>query len=107
MYDFNLENSDTDYKSGQEFHFDYTAGLHIDKSWTVGLGGYYYYQTTDDELDGTKVGTDGFKGRVIALGPVATYSYNNMSFTLKWQKEFDAENRPEGDNIWFKFMYAF
>jgi hypothetical protein len=43
----------------------------------------------------------------MALGPQATYSYKNMSFTLKWQKEFDAENRPEGDNIWFKFMFAF
>jgi hypothetical protein len=107
MYDFNLENSDTDYQSGQEFHFDYTVGYHVDKNLAVGLGGYYYYQTTNDELDGAKVGTDGFKGRVMALGPQATYSYKNMSFTLKWQKEFDAENRPEGDNIWFKFMFAF
>jgi len=107
MYDFNLENPDTDYQSGQEFHFDYTAGYHVDKNLAVGLGGYYYYQTTDDELDGVKVGTDGFKGRVMALGPQATYSYKNMSFTLKWQKEFDAENRPQGDNFWFKFMFAF
>ncbi len=107
LYDFNLENTDTDYKSGQEFHFDYTAGYHFGKNLTAGLGGYYYYQTTNDELDGEKVGTDGFKGRVVALGPQATYSYKNMSFTLKWQKEFDAENRPEGDNFWFKFMYAF
>jgi hypothetical protein len=107
MYDFNLENSDTDYQSGQEFHFDYTVGYHVDKNLAVGLGGYYYYQTTNDELDGDKVGSDGFKGRVMALGPQATYSYKNMSFTLKWQKEFDAENRPEGDNIWFKFMFAF
>jgi hypothetical protein len=107
MYDFNLENSDTDYESGQEFHFDYTAGYHFGNNLTVGLGGYYYYQTTNDEQDGEKVGTDGFKGQVMALGPQASYSYKNMFFTLKWQNEFDAENRPEGNNFWFKFMYAF
>ena len=107
MYDFNTENNDTKYKSGQEFHFDYTAGYHIDKNLAVGLGGYFYYQTTDDEQNGHKAGTDGSRGRVMAIGPQAVYNYKNMSFTLKWQKEFEAENRPEGNNFWFKFMYAF
>jgi hypothetical protein len=107
MYDINLENTDTNYKSGQEFHFDYTAGYHVDKNLAVGLGGYYYYQTTDDEKNGDKVGTDGFKGRVMAIGPQAAYNYKNMAFTLKWQKEFEAKNRPQGNNFWGKFMYAF
>ncbi len=107
MYDFNLENPDTNYRSGQEFHVDYTAGYHVDKSLAVGIGGYYYYQTTDDELDGDKVEPDGFKGRVVAVGPQASYCYKNMAFTLKWQKEFEARNRPEGNNFWVKFMYAF
>lgn len=107
MYDFNLENPDTNYRSGQEFHFDYTAGYHTGKGLAVGIGGYYYYQTTDDELDGDKVEPDGFKGRVFAIGPQAMYSYKNMAFTLKWQKEFEARNRPEGNNFWGKFMYAF
>jgi hypothetical protein len=107
MYDINLENTDTNYKSGQEFHFDYTAGYHVDKNLAMGLGGYYYYQTTDDEKNGDKVGTDGFKGRVMAIGPQAAYNYKNMAFTLKWQKEFEAKNRPQGNNFWGKFMYAF
>ncbi|MGD0277511.1 MAG: transporter [Syntrophales bacterium] len=106
MYDFNTKNQDTNYLSGQEFHFDYTVGYHI-KKWAFGLGGYYYQQTTDDELNGTKVGDDGFKGKVFALGPQVSYDYKNMSLTFKWQPERDAENRPEGNNLWFKFMYAF
>jgi hypothetical protein len=105
MYDFNLENPDTDYKSGQEFHFDYTAGYHVDKSLALGVGGYYYYQTTGDSGDGAVFGD--FKGRVMAIGPQAMYNYKNMAFTLKWQKEFEARNRPEGNNFWGKFMYAF
>jgi hypothetical protein len=107
MYDVNQKNTDTEYKSGQEFHFDYTAGYHVDKNLAAGLGGYYYYQTTNDEQNGDKVGTDGFKGRVIAIGPQAAYNFKNMSFTIKWQKEFEAKNRPQGNNFWGKFMYAF
>jgi len=106
MYDFNTKNSDTDYESGQEFHFDYTLGYHVG-NWALGVGGYVYYQTTDDEVDGVKVEPDGFKGQVYAIGPQVSYSYKNMSFALKWQTEFEAENRPEGDKFWFKFMYAF
>jgi hypothetical protein len=105
MYDINTENNDTHYKSGQEFHFDYTLGYHIDKALAVGLGGYAYWQVTDDK--GETAGPDGFKGRVYAVGPQAQYNYKNMSFTLKWQHEFEAQYRPEGDNLWLKVMWAF
>jgi hypothetical protein len=107
LYDINLKNPDTDYKSGQEFHVDYVMGYHVDKNLTLGACGYYYQQTTDDKLDGTSVEPDGFKGRVISLGPLALYNYKNMWFTLKWYKEFEVENRPEGSNLFFKFLYAF
>lgn len=107
MYDFNTKNQDTDYLSGQEFHFDYTVGYHVNKDWALGLGGYYYQQITDDELHGSKVAPDGFKGQVFAVGPQAMYNYKNMSFTLKWQIETLAENRPEGNSLWLKFAYAF
>jgi hypothetical protein len=106
MYDFNTKNTDTNYRSGQEFHFDYTLAYHIDK-WSLGLGGYYYKQITDDKINGTKFGTDGFKGQAVALGPQAKYDYKNMSFTLKYQKELAVENKPEGDKFWLKFVYAF
>jgi hypothetical protein len=113
MYDFNTRNNnanvqghDVKYLSGQEFHFDYTLAYHIDK-WSLGLGGYFYKQITDDEVNGTKVGTDGFKGQAFALGPQVKYDYKNMSFTLKYQKEMAVENKPEGDKFWLKFVYAF
>jgi hypothetical protein len=107
MYDINTENNDSKYKSGQEFHVDYTIGYHIIKELAVGLGGYYYYQTTEDELNGATVGSSGFEGRVFSIGPVVQYGYKNMSFTLKWQPEFEARNKPEGNKFWFNFVYAF
>lgn len=105
MYDFNTKNKDNDYESGQEFHFDYLVGYNF-KPWSVGLGGYYYKQITNDELDGEKY-LDGFKGEVFAIGPAVKYDYKNMSFNLKYQHEMSVENKPEGDKFWFKFVYAF
>jgi len=106
MYDYNTKNTDTGYRSGQEFHMDYAIGYHL-KEWTLGLSGYLYSQTTGDELHGQKAGADGFKGRVIAIGPTVKLDHRNTSFILKWQPEFEAKNRPEGNTFWFKFLYTF
>jgi hypothetical protein len=62
---------------------------------------------TCDEQNGTRVGPDGNKGEVFALGPQVMYDDKNMSFTFKWQPEGDADNRPEGNKLWFKFRHAF
>ncbi len=113
MYDFNTENTDTDYLSGQEFHFDYAVGFKV-SNWNLGVAGYYYKQITDDEINGETVPSvaplgfdEGFKGQTFAVGPAVKYSYKNMSFTLKYLWETAVEQRPEGSNLWFKFLYAF
>jgi hypothetical protein len=105
MYDFNTKNGDTEYTSGQEFHFDYLIGYQF-KPWSIGLNGYYYKQITDDEIDGDSV-ADGFKGEVFAFGPAIKYDYKNMMFDLKYQHEVSVENKPEGEKFWVKFVYAF
>ncbi|WP_238211281.1 transporter, partial [Pseudomonas sp. PAGU 2196] len=55
MYDFNRSNPDTDYRSGQEFHVDYAVGWGLGNGWVLGVGGYYYRQTTDDRQDGERI----------------------------------------------------
>lgn len=106
MYDINTENKDTDYRSGQEFHFDYTVAKKFDK-WSLGIGGYYYKQLTSDKVNGQKVASDGNKGQAFAVGPQIKYDHKNMSFILKYQKEMEVKNKPEGDKFWFKLVYAF
>jgi hypothetical protein len=112
MYDFSTENDDypgggrsVGLTPGQEFHADFAAGYSFAAGWTAGIGGYFYQQTTDDELDGADVPDD--KGRVLALGPVVKYGYKNMSFTLKSLFETEVRNRPSGNSTWFRLVYAF
>ena len=103
MYDFNTENDDTDCQSGEELHFDYTLGKKI-SDWSVGLGGFYYEQITSDEVDGVALNT---KGRTLACGPQVSYQYKNMSLAAKYQQEMEVRNKPEGERLWLKFVYAF
>jgi len=106
MYDINLENDDTDVESGDEFHFDYALGHRVD-NWTLGVGGYYYKQVSDDDYPaGTPPPAMFGKGQAIAVGPQVAYQHKGMSFVLKYQQEFEVENRPEGEKVWLKFVTA-
>jgi len=113
MYDINTRNNDasmltppgtTNYLSGQEFHMDYTLAKKVD-NFSFGLAGYYYQQVTDDKANGVTVQNN--RGRVFAAGPALKYDYRNMALSVKYELETEAENRPEGKNLWVKFTYAF
>lgn len=101
MYDFNLNNSATNYQSGQDFHFDYAAGYNVG-AFTLGVGGYYEHQTTKDYQNGVVAGPggDGFMSQGFALGPDIQYSFDHNIIRFKWQHEFVADNKPQGEMFW-------
>lgn len=106
MYSINRENPDTDYRSGQELHADYSLGWGLGNGWVVGVGGYAYRQTTDDRLDGETV--DDNKGRAFAIGPAVKYTSKDGWFVhAKWQQESQVRNRAEGDAYWVKLTVPF
>lgn len=103
-YIFNQRNKDTDYTSGQEFHFDYAAGWGLGNGWTIGGGGYYYQQTTVDRQAGS--GLVNSKGKSFAIGPNIKYDSGKGWFaTVKWQKEIAADNRAQGNSLWIKAVF--
>ena len=106
MYNLKTNNLDTDYQSGNEFHMDYLIGQHFGP-WAVGLAGYYLRQTTDDQVNGQKVGPDGRRGQVFAYGPAIKYDYKGMSFVGSWNHESSVDNRFQGNKFFFKWVTAF
>ena len=95
----NFENPATDYKSGTEFHLEYAAVQNFSKHFALGVNGYYYDQVTGDSGSGARLGS--FKGRVMAIGPVMNLNFQvgkiPVSANLRYFREFDVENRLEGD----------
>jgi hypothetical protein len=106
MYNINTTNTATGYSSGQEFHADYLLGKHCGK-WAYGINGYYYYQTTKDDIRNQDLTFDGNKGRIFAFGPAVEYQFKNMFFKFKYQYETAVTNKPEGQRYWFNYIYAF
>ncbi|NUT67490.1 hypothetical protein HNO91_00770 [Pseudomonas corrugata] len=113
-YSFNQKNKDTDYRSGQIFHFDYSASYRLTDNLRVGLNGYYLKQTTDDKQFGRTVQfagqdvDDGVRGQVFAIGPALYLTFlKYASAEVRWAKEFDVENRPEGEMLWAKLSIPF
>ena len=111
-YDFNTENDDTNYKSGQQFHLDGTIAQHfplLGGFAGVGVNGYWYQQVTADSGSGASLGD--FKGRTAGLGPVISYSLKlgnvDLVAEVKWLHEIETRRRLEGDYIWAKLAFKF
>lgn len=107
-YAVNGRNDDTDYRSGDEFTFEYSAGYVVTPGVVLGVNGYAYRQMSDDKQAGAVVNGHGNRGRVLAIGPYLGYSFTPR-FTLiaKLQMESHARNRPEGTRLWLQAKVPF
>ncbi|MEJ2470896.1 MAG: transporter [Desulfuromonadales bacterium] len=97
----NTENSDTDYKTGTEFHADLVANQFLSETFAVGLRGYYYKQLSGDSGSGATLGD--YKSRSYAAGPGLVWipAFGKGRFTVlgKWMHDFSADNRFESDYV--------
>jgi len=107
-FTYNFTNTDTQYRNGIDFHFDWGASKFLTKQVFVGLVGYAYQQVTDDSGQPPFLG--GMRSRVLGVGPQIGYLFpvGNMQgyLNLKGYGEFDAANRPSGWNTWLTFSIS-
>jgi hypothetical protein len=95
---WNGTNTVNQYRSGNEFHLEWAAMQHFSPQFAVGVVGYFYDQFTGDSGPGARLGP--FKGRVVAVGGEADYSFKlgelPVSTKLRVYREFDTVNRFQG-----------
>ena len=110
--DFNTKNNDTEYRTGDQFHLDVTVAEHLPLfGGLIGVGatGFYYQQINGDSGSGAVLGD--LKGRTAGIGPVLSYVTKvwkkDLVAEVKWLREYDVNNRLEGDYIWFKLAMQF
>jgi hypothetical protein len=108
-FTYNFENTHTQYQNGVDMHLDWGASHFLTKQWQIGAVGYIYNQLSCDSGAGDRVGC--FKSRVMAIGPQVGYIFpigeqHQGYLNLKGYKEFEAENRPEGWNLWLTFAIS-
>ena len=109
-FTFNGENLDSGYDSGTELHVEFAASKLFTNGMSLGIVGYHYEQLSGDS-GGTAAQqtlialTDGFKGRVTAIGPsfgvTVPMGDRSLNASLRWYHEFNVKNRLEGDAVLF------
>jgi len=105
-YIINGRNNATDYTSGQEFHFDYSAGWAFGNGWAAGVGGFVWRQTTDDKnADGTVPNN---RAAANSIGPIVKYdSGRGWLGSIKYEQMTNVKNGPKGNVIWLKVAFRF
>ena len=83
-FEFNGENPETDYRSGNAFHVDVSISKHLTKEFSIGLLAGYFDQVSGDGGAGNRVGP--FKGRVTAVSTGTELSLDvGFQNSLAWR----------------------
>jgi hypothetical protein len=101
QYLVNYTNHATNYRSGNEFTWEYAAMHNIAKKLAIGVNGYYYQQMTDDLQNGIRFG-EGNRGRDFAAGPQVRYHFGRVALIAKYQRDTLVQNRAHGNAFWFE-----
>jgi len=80
------------------------AKQHLPNHFSFGIVGYWNQQLTADTGGPALLGD--FKGRVFGIGPELSYQFTGskehpVTLDLRWYHEFGAQNRVEGDAVFF------
>lgn len=108
-YMLSSENRTTNYQSGNELHFDWTAAYHVNERLALGAVGYLYAQTTPDTGSGAMLGS--YMSSAAGIGPAVTYTATigktDLTLIAKWLHDIGAKNRFMGDMFYTSFALKF
>lgn len=100
---YNFANPTTLYQSGMDAHVDVGTSYSFSNSFYVGAVGYFFSQVSPDTGGSALLGD--FRSRVAGAGPQIGWSLQlgrlATDFSVRGYKEFAAQNRPEGWNVYF------
>lgn len=104
-----LENEDTQYQTGDEFHAEWAIGYKFDNGLIIGVNGYDYRQITGDSGQGALLGA--FKGTLDAVGPGFSYStligQTPVTLGIRDYEQYNWNNFFHGNVVLGSFTAAF
>lgn len=96
---FNFENPQTNYQSGNEFHFEWAVGFECVTGLVIGLVGYDYRQLNGDSGSGDRIGP--FRSRDDAIGAGLSYTTvvdkRPVTYNLRYYHDYSFDNHFHGD----------
>ncbi|HOK78441.1 MAG TPA: transporter, partial [Verrucomicrobiota bacterium] len=97
-YEIHMEHEDIDITPGNTFSLEFGIGKALTQTLELGVAGYYQQQTTEDDGD---VPHSKELDRVFGVGPEIVMAFPKcaMFISLRYAREFGAEDRPEGNTV--------
>jgi hypothetical protein len=106
-FTFNRKNPATDYRTGTEFHWDWSITKKFENGFSIGPAGYYYKQLSGDSGSGAKLGD--FKGEVWAIGGGLGYEFKvgplPVTARVRYFHEFQTERRLKGNTVFLGISF--
>jgi len=101
QYLVNASDPATGYHSGNEFIWEYDTMQNVTKKVAMGFNGYYYQQTTNDQLNHVSV-PGGNRGRDLAVGPEIRCHIRHLALIGKYERDTLVQNKTRGNAFWFQ-----
>jgi len=101
QYIVNGTNNQTQYRSGNEFIWEYDGMHNVAKKVAIGVNGFYYQQTTDDLQNGVTAPA-GHRGRDLAVGPEIRCHFGHLGLIAKYQRDMLVQNKTIGNSFWLQ-----
>ena len=98
VIDFDGKNPITNYISGDVFSTDFGVTKTIGK-WTVGVGGYWRYQFSNDVQYGQIVAPEGNRAQEFGVGPIVGYNFDSFIFEVYYERALYWKDEVAGDRL--------
>jgi hypothetical protein len=99
---YNFVNPYTDYRSGIDWHVDWSWSPYVSEKMLIGAVGYVYGQLTGDSAPNPIIGDS--RSRVAGIGPQVAFFFpfadREATLSFKAYYEFDVHRRLDGWNGW-------
>ncbi|MBK8814836.1 MAG: transporter [Methylococcaceae bacterium] len=108
-YMVNTKNDATDYRNGDELHFDYTVGHYFGEAFALGVTGSFYRQVSADRAP-IAIRETTFS-EAASIGPVVMWTPHindrEVTLSLKWLHEYNVQGRLAQDYLISRFDVDF
>ncbi|MGC8991365.1 MAG: SphA family protein [Verrucomicrobiia bacterium] len=97
-YEIHMEHEDIEITPGNTFSLEFGIAKALTQTLELGVAGYYQQQTTEDDGDAPHSKE---LDRVFGVGPEIVMAFPKCALfaSLRYAREFGAEDRPEGNTV--------
>lgn len=105
----NLKNYATQYRSGDEIHFDYLLGHYFSPSLALGIAGSYYRQVSADHAPVDILAS--IPSEAASIGPALMFTprlmQRDITIAVKWLHEYHVQGRIAQDYLVCRVVFGF